>query len=36
MIYSLLLATLCMGCGGRIGMRQLQELEAQLYLYTKI
>ena len=28
MIYSLLLATLCMGCGGRIGMRQLNELEA--------
>ena len=30
MIYSLLLATLCMGCGGRIGMRQLQELEARM------
>ena len=29
-IYSLLLATLCMGCGGRIGMRQLQELEARM------
>ena len=28
MIYSLLLATLCMGCGGRLSMRQLQELEA--------
>ena len=27
-IYTLLLATLCMGCGGRIGMRQLNELEA--------
>ncbi len=30
MIYSLLLATLCMGCGGRISMRQLQALEAQI------
>ena len=30
MIYSLLLATLCMGCGGRIGMRQLEQLEAQI------
>ena len=29
-IYSLLLATLCMGCGGRIGMRQLGQLEAQI------
>ena len=29
-IYSLLLATLCMGCGGRISMRQLQELEARM------
>ena len=27
-IYSLLLATLCMGCGDRFSMRQLQELEA--------
>ncbi len=26
----LVVVTLCMGCGGRIGMRQLQELEAQL------
>lgn len=24
-IYALLLATLCVGCGGRISMRQLQE-----------
>jgi tetratricopeptide (TPR) repeat protein len=30
MIYSLLLATLCMGCGGRIGMRQLEQLEARM------
>ena len=30
MIYSLLLATLCMGCGGRNRMRQLQALEAQI------
>ena len=30
MIYSLLLATLCMGCGGRSRMRQLQALEAQI------
>ena len=29
-IYSLLLATLCMGCGGRIGMRQLEQLEARV------
>ena len=29
-IYSLLLATLCMGCGGRHSMRQLEQLEAQL------
>ena len=28
--YSLLLATLCMGCGGRLSMRQLEQLEAQL------
>ncbi len=26
----LVVVTLCMGCGGRIGMRRLQELEAQL------
>ena len=30
MIYSLLLATLCMGCGGRGRMRQLEQLEAQI------
>ena len=30
MIYSLLLATLCMGCGGRNRMRQLEQLEAQI------
>ena len=29
-IYLLLLATLCMGCGGRTGMRELERLEAQL------
>ena len=29
-IYSLLLATLCMGCGGHGRMRQLERLEAQL------
>ena len=29
-IYSLLLATLCMGCGGSLSMRQLEQLEAQL------
>ena len=29
-IYSLLLATLCMGCGGHGHMRQLERLEAQL------
>ena len=29
-IYSLLLATLCMGCGGRISMRQLEQLEARV------
>ena len=29
-IYSLLLATLCMGCGGSLSMRQLERLEAQL------
>ena len=29
-IYSLLLATLCMGCGGHGHMRQLESLEAQL------
>lgn len=29
-IYSLLLATLCMGCGGRISMRQLEQLEARM------
>ena len=27
-IYTLLVATLCIGCGGRIEMRQMQELEA--------
>ena len=30
MIYSLLLATLCMGCGGHGHMRQLERLEAQI------
>ena len=29
-IYSLLLATLCMGCGGRPSMRQLEQLEARM------
>ena len=29
-LYLFLVATLCMGCGGRIGMRQLQELEARV------
>ena len=29
-IYSLLLATLCMGCGGRISMHQLEQLEARV------
>jgi tetratricopeptide (TPR) repeat protein len=29
-IYTLLLATLCMGCGGRISMRQLEQLEARM------
>ena len=29
-LYLLLLATLCMGCGGRRHMRQLESLEAQL------
>ena len=30
LLYLVLVATLCMGCGGRIGMRQLERLEAQL------
>ena len=29
-IYSLLLATLCMGCGGSLSMRQLEQLEARM------
>lgn len=29
-IYSLLLATLCMGCSGRLSMRQLEQLEARM------
>ena len=29
-IYTLLLATLCMGCGGHIGMRQLEQLEVRV------
>ena len=29
-IYTLLLATLCMGCGGHVHMRQLEQLEAQI------
>ncbi len=29
-IYTLLLATLCMGCGGRISMRQLEQLEVRV------
>ncbi len=29
-IYSLLLATLCMGCGGRLSMRELEHLEARM------
>ena len=28
LLYLLLVAALCVGCGGRIGMRQLNELEA--------
>lgn len=35
-IYALLLATLCVGCGGRISMRQLQEFYSDTcswYLY---
>ena len=30
LLYLALVATLCMGCGGRIGMRQLERFEAQL------
>ena len=29
-LYLFLLATLCMGCGGRIGMRQLEQLEVRV------
>lgn len=29
-LYALLLATLCMGCGGSISMRQLEQLEARV------
>ena len=29
-IYALLLATLCMGCGGSLSMRQLEQLEARV------
>ena len=29
-LYSLLVATLCMGCGGHGHMRQLEQLEAQI------
>ena len=29
-IYTLLLATLCMGCGGRLSMRELERLEARM------
>ena len=29
-IYTLLLATLCMGCGGRLSMRELERLEARI------
>ena len=29
-IYALLLATLCMGCGGRLSMRELEHLEARM------
>ncbi len=29
-IYTLLLATLCMGCGGSISMRQLEQLEVRV------
>ncbi len=29
-IYTLLLATLCMGCGGRLSMRELEQLEARI------
>ena len=29
-IYTLLLATLCMGCGGSLSMRQLEQLEARM------
>ncbi len=30
MIYTLLLATLCMGCGGHLSMRELEHLEARM------
>ena len=30
LLYLFLVATLCMGCGGRLSMRQLQELEARV------
>ena len=29
-IYTLLLATLCMGCGGRLSMHELEHLEARM------
>ncbi len=29
-IYSLLLATLCMGCGNTLSMRELERLEARM------
>ena len=29
-IYTLLLATLCMGCGGNLSMRQLEQLESRV------
>ena len=29
-IYTLLLVALCMGCGGRLSMRQLEQLETRM------
>ena len=29
-LYLLLVATLCMGCGGSLSMRQLEQLEARM------
>ena len=30
LLYLLLVVALCVGCGGRVSMRQLQELEARV------